>query len=323
MRIIQFIDNQNRPQVGTVRSNLVRPLDKVQSVYELFMHSDKLGIAFSDAVLSLETNSSFDYEELMTRGAILLPVDHPDPYHTWVTGTGLTHLGSATSRDQMHKGKDFNSDQLTDSIKIFQAGIKNGKLLDNKPGVQPEWFFKGNGLSVSPPGANIISPAFALNGGEEPEVAGIYIIDKNGMPKRLGFVIGNEFSDHEMEKLNYLYLAHSKLRPCSYGPELLIGDLPSEVKGKSMIIRNGEKLWEKEFFTGEGYMSHNIANLEYHHFKYDLFRQPGDLHVHFFGTSVLSFTDNIIAEDGDLFVIEAEGMGKPLINKLSIQAPSI
>jgi hypothetical protein len=323
MRIIQFLDNQNRPQVGTVCSNIVRSLDKVQSVYELFMHSEKLGMAFSDAVSSLETDCTFDYEELIARGAVLLPVGHPDPYHTWVTGTGLTHLGSATSRDQMHKGKNVNTDQLTDSIKIFQAGVKNGKLFANKPGVQPEWFFKGNGLCVCPPGGDIVSPGFALNGGEEPEVAGIYIIDEAGVPKRLGFVIGNEFSDHEMEKLNYLYLAHSKLRPCSYGPELLIGDLPLKIKGTSTIIRNGEKLWEKEFFTGEGYMSHNIANLEYHNFKYDLFRQPGDLHVHFFGTSVLSFTDNIIAEDGDLFVIEADGMGKPLINKLSIQAPSI
>ena len=38
--------------------------------------------------------------------------------------------------------------------------------------------------------------------------------------------LSNEFSDHVMERQNYLYLAHSKLRSCSFGPELLVGDLP-------------------------------------------------------------------------------------------------
>jgi hypothetical protein len=121
-----------------------------------------------------------------------------------------------------------------------------------------------------------------------------------------------------MERINYLYLAHSKLRHCSYGPELLIGELPEHITGKSRIIRNNEVLWEKEFVSGESNMSHNIANLEHHHFKYTLFRQPGDVHVHFFGTSVLSFADNIKTLGGDIFEIEAEVFGKPLRNTLTI-----
>ncbi len=96
-----------------------------------------------------------------------------------------------------------------------------------------------------------------------------------------------------MEKINYLYLAHSKLRQCSYGPEILLGELPPAVNGISKVTRNNNVIWEKQFLTGEENMSHNIANLEHHHFKYNLFRQPGDVHVHFFGTSVLSFLDNI------------------------------
>jgi hypothetical protein len=31
-------------------------------------------------------------------------------------------------------------------------------------------------------------------------------------PRRVGFALGNEFSDHTLEKKNYLYLAHSKGR---------------------------------------------------------------------------------------------------------------
>ena len=63
-------------------------------------------------------------------------------------------------------------------------------------------------------------------------------------------------------------------------------------------------------------MSHTLANLEHHHFKYDFFRRPGDVHVHFFGTATLSFADGIKAEPGDVFEIEATPFGKPLRNPL-------
>ena len=63
--------------------------------------------------------------------------------------------------------------------------------------------------------------------------------------------MGNEFSDHVMEKKNYLYLAHSKIRPSSFGPELLIDELPDDVEGKVSISRDGQNIWEKPFFTGE------------------------------------------------------------------------
>jgi hypothetical protein len=50
-------------------------------------------------------------------------------------------------------------------------------------------------------------------------------------------------------------------------------------------------------------MSHSLANLEHHHFKYALFRRPGDVHVHFFGTATLSFSDGVKTEEGDMFEI--------------------
>ena len=64
-------------------------------------------------------------------------------------------------------------------------------------------------------------------------------------------------------------------------------------------------------------MSHTIANLEHHHFKYDIFRQPGDAHVHFFGTATLSFADGIKTAPGDVFQIEAAPFGLPLTNPLA------
>ena len=67
-------------------------------------------------------------------------------------------------------------------------------------------------------------------------------------------------------------------------------------------------------------MSHTIANLEHHHFKYEAFRQPGDVHVHMFGTATLSFADGVKTEEGDVFEIEAPEFGLPLRNPLKRDA---
>jgi hypothetical protein len=168
-------------------------------------------------------------------------------------------------------------------------------------------------------GRPIVSPAFALDAGEEPEVVGLYVISPEGRPVRLGFAIGNEFSDHVTERQNYLYLAHSKLRQCAVGPELRTGPLPHHLEGRSRILRGNQVRWEKPFFTGEANMSHSLANLEYHHFKYAAHRIPGDVHLHFFGTATLSFADGIKVEPGDRFQIELPELGSPLVNPLAIE----
>src|SRR5206468_4094693 len=159
-------------------------------------------------------------------------------------------------------------------------------------------FYKGDGSCLVASGEPLVSPAFALDGGEEPEIAGIYLIDADGTPVRLGFALANEFSDHVTERGNYLWLAHSKLRPAALGPELWLGALPPDVRGVSRILRGGTVFWEKPFLSGEANMSHTVENLERHHFKYAPFRRPGDVHVHFFGTATLSFSDGVTARPG-------------------------
>jgi hypothetical protein len=96
-----------------------------------------------------------------------------------------------------------------------------------------------------------------------------------------------------------------------------VGDLPADIRGTSRIRRGGAVSWEKPFLSGEANMSHTFANLEHHHFKYDIFCQPGDLHVHFFGTATLSFADGIKTQAGDVFEIEAPDFGLPLSNPLA------
>lgn len=246
---------------------------------------------------------------------LLSPIDHADPAHLLVSGTGLTHMGSAEGRDKMHKAAAGG--QATDSMKMFLMGLEGGRPAQGAIGVQPEWFYKGDGSTLVPPGAPLEVPAFARDGGEEPEIAGIYVIDRQGRPVRLGFALGNEFSDHVTERENYLWLAHSKLRQASLGPELRLGELPADVRGVSRIRRGDQILWEKPFLTGEANMSHSIANLEHHHFKNAPFRRPGDVHVHFFGTATLSFADGIRTEAGDWIEIEADAFHHRAANPLA------
>lgn len=320
MNLIQFLNHDGNRLVGAVDGGTARVVTGAKSVYALALAAMERQVGLAALVAEHGLGDAVDPGKILAEGRMLAPIDHPDPAHMHVTGTGLTHLGSAATRDAMHKSAAPQAEEtLTDSMKMFRMGLENGKPADGSKGVQPEWFYKGNGHIVVNPGHPIPSPSFALDAGEEPEMAGIYVIDQHGQPRRLGFALANEFSDHVTERINYLYLAHSKLRACAFGPELRLGDLPENVEGMSRIYRDGKVLWEKPFLSGEANMSHTIANLEYHHFKYELFRQPGDVHIHMFGTATLSFADGISTQPNDVFEIEEAQFGAPLRNPVRVQ----
>lgn len=315
MRLIQFETASGERRVGVVRAD-----DKVEAVKgaatmrELALQAIAAGRTLLAQVEHAGCDGNFNYAELLADKRVLAPLDHEDPAHVLVTGTGLTHLGSAATRDKMHQKAQEDESHMTDSMRVFKWGVEGGKPAPGTAGVQPEWFYKGDGSIVVRPGTPFPVPAFADDAGEEPEVTGLYLIGPNGRPYRLGFALGNEFSDHVMERKNYLYLAHSKLRFCSFGPELRTGELPAHISGMSRIRRNGRVIWEKEFLSGENNMCHTIANLEYHHFKYSQFLREGDVHVHFFGTATLSFADGVKTREGDEFEIDVAEFGMPLTN---------
>jgi hypothetical protein len=318
MNVIQFTKDNGGRAVGAIDKGKAHVVKGADSVYRLALKAAADGVKLKAPVGDKGLGRAIDPTALLKEGRLLPPIDHPDPAHLYVTGTGLTHLGSASTRDAMHKANQQAAEApLTDSMKMFRMGLEGGKPAKGQEGVQPEWFYKGNGTIVAAPGAPIPSPAFAKDAGEEPEMAGIYVIDKKGRPFRVGFALGNEFSDHVTERVNYLGLAHSKLRWCSFGPELRLGPLPGNVSGTSRILRKGKVVWEKPVLSGEDNMSHTIANLEHHHFKYALFRQPGDVHVHMFGTATLSFADGITTQAGDVFEISEKQFGLPLTNSVA------
>jgi hypothetical protein len=316
MNIVQYINSNGKRCVGVAAGDGLHVLKGVTSTIALAQRALREKKKLASLARELSSERPESYEAALKEKRVLPPVSHDDPAHCIITGTGLTHLGSASARDSMHKKLVGGEAALTDSLKMFKMGLEGGRPPKGEMGVQPEWFYKGDGRWLVSPGAALPKPSFALDGGEEPEVAGLYLIDDKGKPVRLGFALGNEYSDHVTERQNYLFLAHSKLRHCAIGPEMITGALPSHVEGKSRIIRAGEVIWEKPFLTGEANMSHTLENLEYHHFKYDAFRVPGDLHIHFFGTATLSIADGVTTQNGDIFEIEAEPFGAPLRNAL-------
>lgn len=325
MRLIQFLAENGTQHVGCVADDgrSVRAVGGFVSSYELAQAAIARRVSVDALAQPALTGEALPYDVLLREQRVLTPLAHPDVAHCFVTGTGLTHTGSASARDAMHQKLSGGEESLSDSMRIFKWGMEGGRPADGLPGVQPEWFYKGDGSAVRASGEALHMPDFALDGGEEPEIAGLYLIGGDGQPYRLGFAIGNEFSDHVTERQNYLYLAHSKLRACGVGPALLVGELPAHIDGVSRVLgRDGQVRWEKAFVSGEQNMSHTIANLEHHHFKYEIFKRPGDVHIHFFGTATLSFADGISVQPGETFEIEAPAFGPALRNPLAVTETS-
>jgi hypothetical protein len=320
LRLVQFRTEDGTRAVAALGNDTHgQVVNGVTSSYELAHKAIAKKASLEATVETLGLGHTVDIRAVLADGRVLAPLDHADSAHCIVTGTGLTHLGSAEGRNAMHS--KLEGGELTDSMKMFKHGLENGKPTPGEEGFQPEWFYKGDGASIVAPEAAFSSPAFAQDGGEEPEIVGLYLIGPDGAPYRLGYALGNEFSDHVTEKFNYLWLAHSKLRQCSFGPELRTGALPDAVTGRSKVRRGNEILFDKPFLSGEANMSHTVANLEAHHFKYEGFRRPGDVHVHFFGTATLSFSAGVQTQDGDVFEIEADAFLFPLRNALG-RAPA-
>jgi len=330
LHLVQLSDGNNR-RVALVEEPHLRCLDGVSSVYELAQYCLQKSTPLARHAASIATGEALSYEDVYLGRSpwhLLAPIDVPDqPSRLLVSGTGLTHLGSARERQAMHLADRNNElaqaeaepkkkEILTDSMRMFQWGIEHGRPPEGQAGIAPEWFYKGDGSCLRAPFEPLDIPSHAEDGGEEAELAGVYIIAADGSPFRIGMAQGNEFSDHLFEKRNYLNLAGSKLRTCSLGPELVIGADFTDVPGHVRIERGASTLWQKAIASGENNMAHSLANLEHHHFKFAGHRQPGSVHVHFYGADALSFGEGVVLQDGDVAEVRFQGFGRALRNPI-------
>lgn len=202
MRLVQIKQGEQR-RLALLEEPHLRMLSGADSLYALASAAILHGGDFSALVDQSLTTETLPYDAVYAGASpwhLLPPVDHPlEPACCHVSGTGLTHLGSARDRNAMH---DLSENELTDSMRIFQWGIAGGKPEGDAIGVAPEWFYKGNGSTLRAHGEALEIPFYAEDGGEEAEIAACYIIAPNGEPYRLGMAIGNEFSDHVFERKN-------------------------------------------------------------------------------------------------------------------------
>jgi hypothetical protein len=322
LHLVQISNGSSR-RVAIVEEPHLRCLTGVESVYELAHLCLAQGRRLSEHAIASANGEVLDYDPIYTGTSewhLLAPIDVPGfPSRLTIAGTGLTHLGSAKERQAMHLADVADAaETVTDSMRMFQWGIESGRPAAGEIGIAPEWFYKGNGFMLQAPFAPLTIPAYAEDGGEEAELAGIYLVGEDGAPHRIGMAAGNEFSDHQFEKRNYLNLAGSKLRTCSLGPELVVGAAFQALAGEVRIERGTETIWSKRIVTGEENMCHSLANLEHHHFKFEGHRQPGDVHVHFFGAHSLSFGDGVALKDGDWMEVRYEDFGRALRNPVQV-----
>jgi len=331
IRLVQLKHSRQGRRVAVVRENKLHLLSGVDSIFRLAEQAVAKKISLAKKISASRSREALDYDPIHrceSDWRLLPAFDHPDePARCLVTGTGLTHKKSADNRQAMHAATGDRRSltaatrrpPLSDSMKMYQWGVEGGRPALGEIGVSPEWFYKGCGTILRAHGEPLDVPAFALEGGDEAEVAGAYLIDPSGTPRRAGLVLANEFSDHVLEEKNYLYLAHSKLRTCALGPELIVDADFSDARGTTRILRGGKVVWSKSFATGEKNMCHTVANLEHHHFKYPAHRRPGDAHVYFFGADAFSFGDGVRLADGDVMEIELAGFGRALRNPVRIE----
>jgi hypothetical protein len=316
LRLVQLSHPAHGRRVAVVEEPRLRVLTAA-SVYQLAETAIARGQRLQEAIGGETTNQVLEYELVYRCNSdwkLLPPIDHLQPSRCFITGTGLTHKASAQNRQSMHG----DAASMTDSMKMYRIGVEGGRPQPQCIGAPPEWFYKGVGTSVRAHGEPLDLPNHADDGGDEAEIAGVYIISPHGLPLRVGFAQGNEFSDHVLEAKNYLYLAQSKLRSCSLGPELVIGGDFSDVPGVATIERADKIIWTAALASGEKWMCHSLANLEHHHFKHAEHRRAGDVHVHFFGADMFSFKDRLRLEDGDVMTVSFRGFGRPLRNPIHI-----
>ena len=276
MRLAQIVDEAGKRALIVTARGESRLVKGARTMRALAAAALAEGAPLRKLIADRGVGKPVDLAAALKEKRVLPPIDHDDPAHVVVSGARLDAA---------------------------------------EAGEPPQWFYKGDGATLAAPGGDLASTSFALCGGGGAELVGVYLIDDRGQPVRLGFALGDEFSDAATARGGRLGLAEAKLGPSSFGPELLIGDLPAEIHGFARVRRGKEIVWEAPFAWDEQ-SARAVAELEAHHFRYAQFRRSGDVHVHFLGASALAFAERAPAEKGDMLEIESEPFGLPLRNRL-------
>ena len=175
LRLLQHRAEDGTRSVILAEGDAAHVLTGVASVRELALRAIEEGNSLAATARACGIGDAIDIAAEQAAGRLIAPIDHADEAHVLLTGTGLTHLGSAEGRNKMHQAA-ASGENVTDSMRMFLEGLEGGKPAEGQEGQQPEWFYKGDGSQLVGPGEALTMPSFAKDGGEEPELAGIYLI---------------------------------------------------------------------------------------------------------------------------------------------------
>jgi len=282
-RLVQLDHPGFGRRVALVDGDDLHLLGTFRSIYAFAQLALETGHKLRDLLSTDLTGIALDYAKvwaLETDWRVLPSFDHPnEPGLCIVSGAGQTHA---------------------------RGGNGGG----------PAWFLKGSGVTLCGHGDPLTVPEFAAGAAEEAEIAAAYIIDKAGVPRRVGLTPGNEFCDPAQAAEGFAANAHSKLRPCSIGPELWLDAAFDEIHGSVSIRRNGEPLWQAELATGDRHTSYRLEQIERSLFRHPGHRHPGDVHVHFLGCPATSYAQGVRLQEGDEMIVAWEGFGRPLVNRV-------
>ena len=289
-RLVQIIHPEYGRRVGLVNGDELHLLSTYRTAYAFAMAATETGQKLRELLSTDLSGIVLDYREVyaLRSGWRFLPsFDHPE--HTaccLVSGCANAHGANAHS-----------------SANVAAPAV-------------PPWFLKGNGMHLRAHGEPLTIPAFSLGGAEEAELAAVYLIGPDAIPRRVGLTPGNEFADPVMPVQDARLLSRAKLQNCAIGPELALDAEFQDVAGSVAIERGGTTIWCKEIRTGEKHTAFRLEQIEQHHFEFEPHRIPGDVHVHFLGGSVSSYADGVVLDEGDEVVIQWEGFGFPLRNPI-------
>src|ERR1017187_6309729 len=113
-RLVQ-IQNGSTRRVALVEEPQLQLLAGVSSIYELSKQAAESGTPLTELVKQRASGERLGYNpiyECKSPWRLLPPIDHPaEPARCLVSGTGLTHLGSAKNRQQMHSASEAELDR--------------------------------------------------------------------------------------------------------------------------------------------------------------------------------------------------------------------
>jgi hypothetical protein len=280
MRLVQYREPGGHRAVAVMDRappSEARRVQDAENTYELALEALETGKSLAETVRLHGTDAAIDLDKVGREGRLLAPIEHPVPTRCWITGS--------------------------------EIGPGDGQ-------VPPGWFFRGNGATLVGSGQPLQQPDFGMGAAARASVVGLYIIADDGTPCRLGWALGNDFTDDRVLGLGPAYRAPARLRASAVGPELVFGDLPREITGSVRLRRGSELVEEVSFAMGQAALGQSLAALEANHFRYPMFRRPGDVHFHFLaggdGASLAT-----AAQAGDVFEIAAPDFGRPLVSPLA------